>query len=76
MNNRILKIQEKGLITKWIDNYQSKPRRCLDQLERGYRPRKNPRLTQLTLKNFIGAFVLLFFGYCLSVGIFIYEKFF
>lgn len=59
---------------KWQDQYQTKPQKCLHLLE--YPNRKSTkRPAQLTLASLMGAFFLLFFGYCLSVMVFMLELF-
>lgn len=66
-------MREKGLVIKWLDRFQSKPRPCMDQL--GYYSQKKIRPNQqLSLNNFSGAFVLLFIGMFLSVIVLIAEK--
>lgn len=65
---------EKGLIIKWTDRFQPKPFQCMDQLG-GRQQRAGRRISKLTLKNFLGAFLFLCFGYCLSLTIFIFEHF-
>lgn len=61
----ILQMQELGLIAKWIEVYQPKPRRCL------FDPIKNEKVqnelnhlqpNRITLKQFASGFVVLFIG--------------
>lgn len=66
-------MREKGLVTKWQDRFQAKPRQCLDKLEH-HRKQPTNRPKQLTIQSFLGAFLLLCIGYCLSTIVFIFEK--
>lgn len=58
-------MREKGLINKWIDDFQVRSDECQDQMEqRKVKPNSPPRLS---LSNLIGAFIILILGYCLSL---------
>lgn len=70
---RILQMIEKGLIMEWTNHFQLKPFHCMHKLDGKVKTTQGR--AKLTLKNFLGAFLLLGFGYCLSLAVFLFERF-
>ena len=64
----MLKAHEGGFVNLWFDRNVADASRCLNTI----RKRESDRI-RLTLSGLSGAFVVLTFGYCLSLFVFLVE---
>jgi len=64
-------MHEAGLLNRWLDTYQPKPRKCLDMAKSKDDPR-NP--AKISLKNLAIPFGMLIVGVILSLTVLIFEK--
>ena len=73
--NRILELQEIGLIDFWDTWVRPMPPKCINNLKIGYKPKKAAdKIAPITLQNFYSAFVVLAVGLSLSFFVFLHEK--
>lgn len=64
-------MHEAGLLNRWLDTYQPKPRKCLEMAK----PKDDPRNpAKISLKNLAIPFAMLFIGCVLSFIVLICEK--
>jgi len=64
-------MHEAGLLNRWLDTYQQKPRQCLEMVK----PKEDPRNPdQISLKNFGVLFIMFLSGFILTFTAFIFEK--
>ena len=66
--DRFAELWANGLIQRWTRTYSPDLAECL------INPKKRPVHPRLTLNHFAGAFVVLTFGYVLSLSVFVGER--
>lgn len=71
----MLRLQESGLIAKWVKIYQPGPHQCLDPSHRQQQEADLRNPTLLNLDNFAGTFAALLLGYLLSMFAFLRENY-
>jgi hypothetical protein len=70
--NRLLDLQQTGIIDHWDSWFRTMPRKCMANIKYGYNTETKP--SPLTLKNLTGAFIVLLIGSSLSLLAFLCEK--
>lgn len=64
----ILRMQENGLLGKWVATFNPEAKECLSK--NNFKKTEKPRIS---LKNLTSAFILLIFGICVSLIVFFLE---